>query len=239
MPVLSTAESKTSLGDEIFSILKARILRWEYPPGWRLPEDELCREFGVSRVPVREALRKLEESSLVEKVPYRGCTVKQPNPAEIQELYDVRLALEYFVGEQLARDGMAAPLWQQLNSHWQDADLAGLANASRTGSIDSIALAQEDERFHESLAAATGNGTLLELLQMINARLRFIRVADITTHERLEQTRTEHLAILAAIQSRDVAATRDAIAANVNGGRQHVQAAIRAVLATAFLNQQA
>jgi DNA-binding GntR family transcriptional regulator len=64
---------------ELYDTLKGRILRWEYPPGHRFTEETLCKEFGVSRSPVRETLRMLEEQGLVDKVPYRGCTVKQLN----------------------------------------------------------------------------------------------------------------------------------------------------------------
>jgi DNA-binding GntR family transcriptional regulator len=77
---------KSNLSLDIFDTLKNRIIRWAYLPGQRLTEESLCQEFGVSRVPVREALRMLEDSKLVDKVPYRGCTVKQPDLTEIHEL---------------------------------------------------------------------------------------------------------------------------------------------------------
>src|SRR3954469_2727411 len=95
---------KSSRSDEIFGVLKARIIRWQYPPGYRLTEDTLCNEFGVSRIPVREALHMLVENALADRVPHRGCTVKQLNLEEIHELYEMRLALELYAVEQLARD---------------------------------------------------------------------------------------------------------------------------------------
>src|SRR5204862_1866743 len=97
-----TETARAIRGAEIFAALKHRIIRWEYPPGYRFTEEEICKEFGVSRSPVRETLRMLEEHGLVEKVPYRGCTVKQPDVQAINELYDVRAILETQVGELMA-----------------------------------------------------------------------------------------------------------------------------------------
>src|SRR5437867_13404471 len=71
-----TETARAVRGSEIFTALKSRIIRWEYPPGYRFTEEEICKEFGVSRSPVRETLRMLEEHGLVDKVPYRGCTVR-------------------------------------------------------------------------------------------------------------------------------------------------------------------
>ncbi len=112
MYVLSES-SKAVRAAEIFSVLKTRIVQWEYPPGHRFTEEELCKEFGVSRSPVRETLRMLEENNLVDKIPYRGCTVKQPDLNEINELYDVRVILESAVAEHLATHGMPQADWDQ------------------------------------------------------------------------------------------------------------------------------
>ena len=62
-----TETARAVRGSEIFTALKSRIIRWEYPPGYRFTEEEICKEFGVSRSPVRETLRMLEEHGLVDK----------------------------------------------------------------------------------------------------------------------------------------------------------------------------
>ena len=168
---------KASRSDEIFNVLKARIIRWDYPPAHRLTEDALCAEFGVSRIPVREALHMLVENNLVDRVPHRGCTVKQPNLGEIHELYEVRLALELYVVEQLALQGLGQTTHTSLAAQWQE--LAGHAAAAELP--DTETLARHDEAFHETLAAATGNVTLLAHLRLLNERLLFMRMTDITT----------------------------------------------------------
>lgn len=227
---------KSNLSTTVYESLKTRIIKWEYPPGHRLTEEELCQEFGVSRVPVREALSMLEKNNLLDKIPHRGCTVKQPNTQEIHELYDVRLALELFVAGHLATHGMDADEWQRLHHAWAPPYRPELAGATDAGEVDGLLLAQEDEDFHESLAAATGNSTLLELLRTLNERLRFIRVIDITTVVRLRETCAQHQQILQCIRNGEPDAAQAAIQRNINGGRRSAETALKDALARAYMN---
>lgn len=97
----------TSLADEIAFRLQAAILDGLYPPGTHLLQDELCARFGVSRTPVREALRKLQAQHLVVVVPNRGAKVRVPSREELIEVYTVRAELEGFASELAA--GLAGP----------------------------------------------------------------------------------------------------------------------------------
>lgn len=227
-----TEQQKSVRAAEIFTILKHRILRWEYPPGHRFTEEEICREFGVSRSPVRETLRMLEENGLVDKVPYRGCTVKQPNVQEINELYDVRIILESAVVEYLAEHGLPPEVGTSLRITWRS-----LPEIAAQRAIDSVELANQDRTFHETLALATGNKTLYDLLSGINDRLHFIRMTDITTIDRLWETCQQHMHILESITLRDAASAKVAMRANIEGARVHVKAAIKEVLAGAYMSQ--
>jgi DNA-binding GntR family transcriptional regulator len=86
----------TSLADEIAFRIQSAILDGEFPPGTHLQQDELCARFGVSRTPVREALRKLQATNLVDLVPNRGATVRVPTRKELVEVYGLRAELEGF-----------------------------------------------------------------------------------------------------------------------------------------------
>ncbi len=218
--------ARSNRSAQIFAVIKDRIIRWQYPPGHRFTEQELCEEFAVSRSPIREALRMLVENGLVDKVPHHGYHVKQPNRAEIEELYDVRLALETFIVERVALTGLPAAEAERLQDMW-----AGLL--ARLPDMDSNA-ALADEHFHEALAQATGNKTLLDMLRSINERLRFVRMTDITTPERLRATCQQHLDILARLAAHDVAGAREAVRGNVEQGREHVQSAFLQALANAY-----
>jgi DNA-binding GntR family transcriptional regulator len=217
---------------EIFATLQGRILRWEYPPGYRFTEESLCKEFEVSRSPVRETLRMLEEHGLVDKVPYRGCTVKQPDLQAIGELYDVRLIMELAVVERLAVQGLSAAIFSALRDEW-----TSLGAVESYAEVDGAKLADTDRAFHEALAAAAGNATLLELLRDVNDRLHFIRMTDITSVERLGETCREHLRILDQIVAGDPAQAAASMRANIEGARAHVHAAIKEVIARAYLSR--
>lgn len=221
-------QKPSPLSAEIFTILKERIICWEYPPGHRFIEEELCEEFGVSRSPIRETLQMLVENGLVIKEAYRGYTVRQPNMEEIHELYDVRLALETYVVEWLATHGMPEARWTELYNAWQ----SGLQNPSQVGADFAVM----DETFHEALAECTGNRTLLNFLRSANERLHFIRMTDITNADRLQVTCEQHLQILECIRNGDVQGAREAIKTNIEGGRQKVDRAFKEALSRAFQN---
>lgn len=217
---------RSNLSAQIFASIKDRIIRWDYLPGHRFTEQDLCDEFQVSRSPIREALRMLVENGLVDKVPHHGYHVKQPNRGEIEELYDVRLALETFSVERVATTGLPAEEAERLRRLWEGL-LAGLPQMDANPAL-------ADERFHEDLARATGNKTLLDMLCSINERLRFVRLTDITTPERLRLTCEQHLHLLDRIAARDAAGARAALSRNVEQGRQHVQHAFMQALANAY-----
>ena len=219
------------LSADVFSVLKERIIRWQYAPGHRLTEEGLCEEFGVSRSPVREALRMLVENNLVDKAPHRGYSVKQLDLQEIHELYDVRMALELYVIERLIQRGYPQKEWEVLRRTWQD-----MRKAAMTASSD---FAARDEEFHETLASWTGNQTLLQQIHSIDERLHFIRMTDITTAERLRKTCEQHVRILDCIKNKDIGCAREALQGNIEEGRKNVEHAIKEALARAYLGFRA
>lgn len=219
-------QKPSALSSKVFAALKKRIIRWEYSPDHRFTEEELCDEFGVSRSPVREALHMLVENGLVVKEPYRGYTVRQPDFKEINDLYDVRQALELYAVEWLATRGMPETVWEELHDTWQQL-LSHLPEATN-------GFAEKDEAFHEKLAECTQNIALLETLGNINDRLHFIRLTDITTHERLRQTCRQHITILDCIKQGDVRCAIQAMRDNIEGGRQNVEQAVKDALSRSF-----
>lgn len=210
----------------IVSTLKERIIGWEYPPEYRLTEETLCKEFGVSRSPVRESLRVLATNGFLRKMPHRGYVVKQLNIQEILEVYDVRLALELFVVEQLAERGEPIKEVKDLRKTWT-ALLNGHPREGRE-------LAELDTEFHETLAQAVGNRTLLDELRVINERLLVFRMIDFSRPERTEGTCHQHLKILARIEAKDMLGARKAMQKNIENGRNNVSLAIKEALAKAY-----
>ncbi len=224
---LARGERGAPLGPQILSRLRERILTWQYPPGHHLGEQLLCDEFSASRIPVREALRALAGQGLVDTVPNQGCYVKQPDVEKTHQLFDLRLALELFVGEALVQ--------KKLPRGWADAERAywePLLYVKADASANGDELVRADENFHLTLARALGNPYIVEALQDINERLRFVRLAVATTPHRLQETAGEHLKILDALAAKDVDAVRQGLRQNINHARNKVEIAIsRALMA--------
>jgi len=217
----------SNLSASIVATLKERIIHWKYPPEHRLTEAELCQKFGVSRSPVREALRTLATDGFVKKMPNRGYAVKQHNLREIEELYEVRLALELFVVECLAKRGTPKnDDIDALKRTW-----TSLLNGSSKKDEE---LARLDTLFHETLAHAAGNKSLLRQLRAINERLLLFRMLDFGKAHRVESTCHQHLEILKRIAAKDISGARKAMQRNIEEGRNNVHAAIKDALARAY-----
>ena len=216
---------RKSRSEDVYSQLERRILAWEYPPGYRLTEDELCREFNVSRIPVREALSRLSQIHLVERKPNVGCTVKRWTLDEINDLYELRVALECYVVEALAGNPPKPAVFEELRNEW-----GGYLEKPNGDSFSQGHWANRDEYFHERLAELLGNSQILRTLRDINARLRFLRVKDITTEKTLSTSSKQHLAIIDAICDGDADKAKAAVRANIHMGQRNVKVALQEVL---------
>lgn len=216
-----------NLSASIVTALKNQVLHWRYPPEYRLTEAALCKQFNVSRSPVREALRILAADGFVKKMSNRGYAVKQYNLLEIEELYEVRLALELFVVERLAHRGTPTPdEIATLKRTW-----TGLRKDSSKKDEE---LARLDTEFHETLARAAGNKSLLQQLRAINERLMLFRIIDFGKTDRAERTCRQHLAILKSIAAKDAGGARQAMRRNIEEGRNNVHMAIKDALARSY-----
>lgn len=220
----------SNLSSSVIATLKEHIVHWHYPPEHRLTEAELCQEFGVSRSPVREALRVLASDGFVKKLPNRGYVVKQYNIEEIEELYEVRLALELYTVERLATKGPLtkhASVIGELKRTWTEL-LGGSSKKPEE-------LAGLDTLFHETLAHAVGNKSLLRHLRAINERLMLFRMLDFDKVDRAERTCHQHLEIVNRILANDAPGARAAMQRNIEEGRINVHTAIKDALVRAYL----
>ena len=215
-----------NLSREIYSSLSERILSLEYPPGHRLTEEALCAEFRVSRSPVREALGMLVENGLIDKKARHGYSVRRLDLKEIHDLYDVRLVLERAIVERLCAQGMDPEEIARLERFWRGLH-DGLPRMAER-------LATSDEEFHEILAKSAGNRVMRQMLEYVDKRIHFVRLADITNPDRLKTTCHDHLAILQAIRERDAGKAAEAVRRNIEWGRDNVEAALKDALIRAY-----
>ena len=207
--------------------LRRKILLWEYPPGHRLLEQEVSDEYGVSRVPAREALLTLAADGFVEKLPRRGYRVRQLDVTQASELYEVRLALELFVVSRLAAAPPRASALKELAAAWSPRAAGAMASPEEAARLDRL--------FHETLAGLLGNSTLLEHLRTINERIHIFRLIEFAALDQVQSTGIQHRAILAALRSGDARAARTAIEENIDRARRKVASHIKEALARSYL----
>jgi DNA-binding GntR family transcriptional regulator len=168
----------------------------------------------------------LVENGLVDKEPHRLYKVKDLDLKLLNELYELRNAIETYAVAR-AVETMSASVWQQLFDFWSKIP-GNLPN-------EGMDLTQEDEKFHETIAASTKNNTLLQSLQSINERLRFIRLRDYSTPERLRQTYEQHLSILMAIRNQGVSDAQEAMREHIDMAHSNVETIATHALAKAYI----
>ena len=186
------------LRDVVFNTLRQAILKGEFQPGERLMEIQLAQRLGVSRTPIREAIRKLELEGLVVMIPRKGAEVAKITEKNMRDVLEVRLALEKLAIE-LACQRITDEEIKQL-------EISSQQFYQTTVSKDLLTMAQADERFHDVIYNATKNKRLIQMLnnlreQMYRYRIEYIK--DIETHEGLVK---EHEDILQALREKNLEA---------------------------------
>ena len=185
------------LRDVVFNTLRRAILRGELKPGERLMEIQLANKLGVSRTPIREAIRKLELEGLVLMVPRKGAEVAEITEKNLRDVLEVRCALEE-LAVQLACDRIDRERMQQLldaAAHFRDI----------LGTADITELGEADEAFHDVIFQATGNQRLIQLLNNLREQMYRYRIEYLKKKECYPQLLEEHAAIIQAIREHDKA----------------------------------
>ena len=200
-------QSLTDMKIDIFETLQNEILEGQLQPGDRVKEAELADRFGLSRTPIREALRRLETRGLLVHEPYRGMVVAQLEASAIGELYVMREIL----------DSSAARLAAQ---HATDTEIAAMeAQIARDKKMldDPLKLAASNRAFHIAIYRAAHNRFLVKASDTLTESLALLGPTTLSAKGRSKQSIKEHEAIVAAIKQRDgdtaSAAARDHIRA--------------------------
>lgn len=183
------------LRDVVFNTLRQAILKGELKPGERLMEIQLAQRLGVSRTPIREAIRKLELEGLVTMVPRKGAEVAQITEKSLRDVLEVRRALEE-LAMLIACDKVTDEIIEQLK-----ASLEEFKKAIQSKELTTIA--EADVNFHDVIYNATGNDKLISILnnlreQMYRYRIEYIK--DYSSHARLIK---EHETMINSIKNHD------------------------------------
>ncbi len=189
---------RRTLAAQLVDMLRQQILDGDLAPGARLQEEELSRRFGVSRTPLREALKTLASEGLVEIAPNRGAWVTELSISELAETFPVMGVLESLAGELAAVHGNDADLGElrdlhdEIVKHYRARDLQ--------------AYFASNQRFHERLMVAAHNATLAQHYHQLAGRVRRARYRANLSEKRWAQSVAEHEAIIQALEDRDGAA---------------------------------
>lgn len=169
--------------------LRDDVLSGAVPPGSALAEAALAERYGVSRTPIREALRRLEQDGLVERAG-RGMRVREHSPDEILEIYEVRIILEEAAARRAAHARSELDLTMLTRAHEQMCALETEEAEPR---------ARANREFHERIRTASHNATLIDLLQRLERHLHRYPQTTLTYPGRWDAVLDEHERLLAAI----------------------------------------
>ena len=183
------------LRDVVFRTLREAILKGKIKPGERLMEIQLAKKLGVSRTPVREAIRMLELEGLVTMVPRKGAAVAAISEKTLRDVLEVRRALEE-LSVMLACERMTWEQFEQLRA-------ANTRFARAAEGEDITLIAKTDEDFHDIIYQSTGNDKLILLLNQLREQMYRYRVEHIKMKERRSILIKEHQEIIDALRERN------------------------------------
>lgn len=207
------------LRDVVFNTLRRAIITGEFAPGERLMEISLANRLGVSRTPVREAIRKLELEGLVIMIPRKGAQVAKITEKSLRDVIEIRCVLEEFAAS-LACERITEEGKEKLKqAHWQFVEAVQ--------SNDIITIVEKDENFHDAIFQATCNDKLITIIN--NLREQFYRyrmeyVKDIEQHSVLV---TEHERLLHAIFNQDSETAKQIMRTHLTNQQEGVIQAIQ------------
>ena len=196
------------LRDVVFNTLRQAILKGELKPGERLMEIQLANKLGVSRTPVREAIRKLELEGLVLMIPRKGAEVAEITRQDMEDVLEVRTALEE-LAVQLACDKITKEEIEDLKKAAEDFKKI-------LKSRDITEIAEADVRFHDIIFMATDNQKLVQLLNNLREQMYRFRVEYLKNEEVHPQLIAEHDKIIEHIMERDKAKASAIVSEHIN-----------------------
>jgi len=203
-----------NLAARVFERVKQEIFDFVLLPGDRFTEAEVAARMQVSRTPVREALYLLEREGYLEVMFRSGWRVRPFDFQQFENLYDVRVILELAAIKRLC-EMEDRPALEELKAAWM------VPKGERV--TDGRGVAALDEKFHETLVAATGNAEMARIHHDLTERIRIIRRLDFTKDDRVDATYNEHARILRAILQRKADQAQMMVRSHIEASKAEVR----------------
>lgn len=209
-----TRIARSALYEEVAELLRQRIYAHELSPGTWIDEQSLAASFGISRTPMREALKVLASEGLVRLEPRRGCYVAELSEQDLDEIFPVMALLEGRVAFEAAAKATAADL-EYLSAIHDQLERHAAAN-------DADRFFEANQQFHSALQEIAGNRWLKQMIDDGRKVMKLTRRDSLRLEGRLKQSLEEHRVILKALRDRDAEAAGRAMHDHLLSGRAAV-----------------
>jgi DNA-binding GntR family transcriptional regulator len=207
-----TRIAPTALYQEVAERLRQRIFAHELTPGTWIDEQKLAEQYGISRTPLREALKVLASEGLVELKPRRGCYVTEISRQDLDDIFPLMAMLEGRCAAEAVQRAKPADIAALKSLHEQ------LESAARDGRID--AFFEANQEFHRKIQELSGNRWLLSVIQDLRKVLKLSRLHSLSLEGRLQQSLDEHRLIMATLESGDAAKAEKSMHDHLLSGRE-------------------
>lgn len=202
----------TALYQEVAERLRQRIFAHELTPGTWIDEQKLAEEYGISRTPLREALKVLASEGLVELKPRRGCYVTEISRQDLDDIFPLMAMLEGRCAAEAIDRAKAADIKTLKLIHER------LESAARDGRID--AFFEANQEFHRKIQELSGNRWLLSVIQDLRKVLKLSRLHSLSLEGRLQQSLDEHRQIMAALEAGEAGRAEKLMHEHLLSGRE-------------------
>lgn len=202
----------TALYQEVAERLRQRIFAHELPPGTWIDEQKLAEQYGISRTPLREALKVLASEGLVELKPRRGCYVTEISAQDIDDIYPLMALLEGRCASEAVKRAKAPDIADLKAVH------ETLERSAAEGKIE--AFFEANQEFHRKIQELAGNRWLLTVIQDLRKVLKLSRMHSLSIEGRLQQSLDEHRLIMAAILAGNAEQAEQAMHDHLLSGRE-------------------
>lgn len=187
--------SRQPLHELVAGRIRDLIIEGRLAPGDQVNESRLCEELGVSRTPMREAIRTLVGEGLIVLRPGRSTIVRAFTPAEVKDMLDVLAELEALAGQHVCAKASKDEIAEIIATH----DKMMVHFQSR----DRLTYYKLNQQIHSMITAASGNGALVELHELLQSRMKRIRFVGSSTYEHWQDAAAEHEEMIEALRKRD------------------------------------
>ena len=207
-----TRITPTALYQEVAERLRQRIFAHELTPGTWIDEQKLAEQYGISRTPLREALKVLASEGMVDLKPRRGCYVTEISRQDLDDLFPLIALLEGRCAADAVKRAKPAEINELKVIHER------LEAAARDGRMD--AFFEANQEFHRRIQELANNRWLLSVIQDLRKVLKLSRMHSLSLEGRLQQSLDEHRGILAAIGAGDAAKAEKLMHDHLLSGRE-------------------